>query len=224
MGRWIVLKKRLLVVGLVSLFCALWFFIKLQFTGVGTPWGELYLGWLIVPFFICLSMFLYSGGIIDGIDGLAGGVFFDNFFGLWFDRFSSTTNKSGHILFCFSWRYSGIFVVQYTAGAVLHVRTGSMALTITLSVVVFMTGTHGNGYGILVLPIVAAPLVVTTFSVIIQTFQRIAGGKKVFLWHHFIITTKQKVGHHTKVTMRYWILSIIFAIIGVIVAFLGKPI
>jgi len=104
-------------------------------------------------------------------------------------------------------------------------ETGSMALTLALSVVVFMTGTHGNGYGILVLPIVAAPLFVTTFSVIIQMLsKKLRNGKKVFLvaplHHHY----EAKGWPSYKVTMRYWILTIIFAIIGVIVAFLGKPI
>ena len=69
------LKKRLAVVAVVALLCGLWFYFKLGFSGIGTPWGEVYLGWLIVVFFVVLSMFIYSGGIIDGIDGLAGGVF-----------------------------------------------------------------------------------------------------------------------------------------------------
>ena len=87
-----------------------------------------------------------------------------------------------------------------------------------------MTGTPKNGYGIFVLPIVALPLLITTLSVIIQTLsKKFRNGKKVFLvaplHHHF----EAKGWPSYKVTMRYWILSIIFAIIGVTIAFLGKP-
>jgi phospho-N-acetylmuramoyl-pentapeptide-transferase len=103
-------------------------------------------------------------------------------------------------------------------------ETGSMALTIALAVVVFMTGTHSNGYGVFVFPIVALPLLITTASVVIQVLsKKLRNGKKVFLvaplHHHF----EAKGWPSYKVTMRYWILTIMFAIVGVTIAFLGKP-
>jgi phospho-N-acetylmuramoyl-pentapeptide-transferase len=48
--------------------------------------------------------------------------------------------------------------------------TGMMGLTITLGVVAFMTDSLGGGHGVLVLPIIALPLVVTVASNIIQVF------------------------------------------------------
>lgn len=70
------LKKRLLAVVAIGLSAGLWFFLKLDVTGINLPIiGVLELGWLFVPFFAVVTLAIYSGGIIDGIDGLAGGIF-----------------------------------------------------------------------------------------------------------------------------------------------------
>ena len=97
-----------------------------------------------------------------------------------------------------------------------------MALTLALAVVAFMTDSVTDGRGIAVLPIIALPLVVTTLSCIIQLFsKRLRNGKKVFLvaplHHHF-----EALGWPTaKVTMRYWVIAVICAVIGLIVAMVG---
>ena len=100
-------------------------------------------------------------------------------------------------------------------------ETGTMALTTTLTVVAFMTDKLASGYGLLVLPIIAMPLILTTFSSVIQEFSKRIRGKKVFLiapvHHHF-----EALGWPSyKVTMRYWILSLVFGIIGLIIALIG---
>lgn len=218
------LKVRLLAVGIVSLLCGFWFYTRLGVDGIGTPWGELYIGWFIVPFFILLSLLLYSGGVIDGIDGLAGGVFSIIFsaYGI-IAAYQQQTNLA---TFCFSLTGAILAFLWFNIPPARFYmsETGSMALTITLAVVVFMTGTPKNGYGIFVFPIVALPLLITTASVIIQMLsKKFRSGKKIFLvaplHHHF----EAKGWPSYKVTMRYWILTIIFAIIGVTIAFLGKP-
>jgi phospho-N-acetylmuramoyl-pentapeptide-transferase len=101
-------------------------------------------------------------------------------------------------------------------------ETGTMGLTVTLSVVAFMTDKLGGGYGLLVLPVIAFPLLATSFSNIIQIVsKKTRGGKKVFLvapiHHHF-----EALGWPAyKVTMRFWVIGIIFAILGLILALIG---
>lgn len=97
-------------------------------------------------------------------------------------------------------------------------ETGTMGLTITLAIVAFMTDALGEGYGILVLPIIAFPLVATSLSNIIQISSKKFRGKKVFLLapihHHF-----EALGWPSyKVTMRFWVIGVIFALTGVILA------
>ena len=95
-------------------------------------------------------------------------------------------------------------------------ETGMIGLTVTLSVVAFMTNT------VLLLPIIAFPLFITSISVVIQIASRkLCHGKKVFLFaplhHHFEALGWSKA----KVTMRYWIVGVIASIIGVIIALIN---
>src|SRR3989344_4796636 len=65
-----------LIAGALSGFIGWWFFDKLDITAVNIPYGApLEIGWLIIPLFIVVSLALYASGVIDGIDGLSGGVF-----------------------------------------------------------------------------------------------------------------------------------------------------
>ena len=96
-----------------------------------------------------------------------------------------------------------------------------MALTLMIASVAFLTDMKGQGNGVAVLPIIAFLLVATVASNIIQVLSKKFRGKKVFriapLHHHF-----EAIGWPSyKVTMRYWILSIIFAITGVAIALVG---
>jgi phospho-N-acetylmuramoyl-pentapeptide-transferase len=217
------LRVRLLIVGSVALFVAWWFFAKLEVFTINIPFnGELYLGWFIIPLFIITTLGLYASGVIDGIDGLSGGVFatiFAAYTGIAFYQqqinlaaFSATV--VGAIL-AFLW-------FNIPPARFYMSETGTMGLTITLAVVAFMTDSLGGGNGVLVLPIVAFPLVVTVLSIIIQIVSKeFRGGKKVFLiaplHHHF-----EAIGWPGyKVTMRYWVIGIIFALIGIIIALVG---
>jgi len=75
-GKGLRLSVRLAFVTLLSAAIGWWFYTKLGVTAVSLPGGgALELGILIIPFFIFLSFALYASGVIDGIDGLSGGVF-----------------------------------------------------------------------------------------------------------------------------------------------------
>jgi len=216
-------KKRIFVVAIIGLLCALWFYMKLDVVGIGLPFDRLlFLGPVFVPFFVLVVAALYSGGVIDGLDGLAGGVFatmFAAYGGIAFyqqqiDLAAFCAVVVGAIL-AFLW-------FNVPPARFYMSETGSMSLTVTLAVVAFMTDSLAGGYGILVLPIIAFPLAVTSASVIIQLLsKKLRNGKKVFLvaplHHHF-----EALGWPAyKVTMRYWIISIVLATLGMILALIG---
>ena len=97
-------------------------------------------------------------------------------------------------------------------------ETGIMALTMSLTIVVFMTDVIGGGEGVLVFPVIGILLVLTVLSDILQLFSKKIRKKKLFLiaplHHHF-----EALGWPgSKVTMRYWILGFVFAVIGVVLA------
>lgn len=214
------LKKRLLLVGLIGLFCAYWFYFKLEVSTIGLPLGHsIPLGLWFIPFFILIVIGLYTGGVIDGIDGLAGGVFASAFAA--YGGIAFYQHQVDLAAFC-AVIVGGILAFLWfniPPARFYMAETGSMSLTITLAVVAFMTDSLGGGYGILVLPIIAFPLIITSGSVVIQLLsKKLRNGKKVFLvaplHHHF----EASGWPASKVTMRYWIIGIVLAVLGMVLA------
>lgn len=211
------LKTRICVVLLLGAIGGWWFFVKLGIDSIHIPFvGELAIGLFFVPVFMITALALFSGGVIDGIDGLSGGVMAIIFYAYAVIAFFQ--NQIDLAVFC-----------AVVTGAILAFlwfnvpparfymsETGILGLTITLAVVAFLTKT------VVLLPIIAFPLFVASGSVIIQQLsKKYRGGKKVFLvapiHHHF-----EALGWSScKVTMRFWIISVVFSTIGVIVALIG---
>jgi len=172
---------------------------------------------LIIPFFIIVALATFSGGVIDGIDGLSGGVFASIF-----AAYSAIAFANNQIdIATFSGVITGVtlaFLWFNIPPARFYMgETGIMGLTITLAALAFLTDS------VLILPIVALPLVITSFSDIIQMIsKKLRNGKRVFrvapLHHHFEVIGWSRY----KITMRYWVLSIVFAIIGIILAIISR--
>ncbi|MFA5763936.1 MAG: hypothetical protein WCX27_01985 [Candidatus Paceibacterota bacterium] len=214
------LKKRLFLVTVISFLISLWFYYKLDVHTVNIPFlPSIDMGLFFLPVFVLITLLIYSGGIIDGIDGLSGGVFASIFAAYAIIAFfqdqinlaAFCTVVIGSIL-AFLW-------FNIPPARFYMSETGSMALTITIAIVAFMTDSLGEGRGIAVLPMIALPLIITTASVIIQIIsKKLRNGKKVFLiapiHHHF-----EAMGWPAqKVAMRYWIVSMICAFFGVVLA------
>lgn len=219
--RGIPLRIRLLFVTLISVFIGSWFYYKLGVTGIGIPTdGVLSLGIFIIPLFVFITIGLYAGGVIDGIDGLSGGVF-----GAAFMAYAGIAYFQNQInLAAFSATLAGGILAflwfNIPPARFWMTETGTMGLTMTLAVIAFMTDTLGGGYGIAALPVIAFLMVLTVFSNIIQIASKKFRGKKVFriapLHHHF-----EAIGWPSyKVTMRYWTVSIVCAIAGMTIALL----
>lgn len=210
------LRVRLCVVAVIASLCAWWFYDKLDVASISFfyPLGSINLGLLFIPFFVFVTLFLYAGGVIDGIDGLAGGIFAVifaaygclAFFQNQMDLAGLCAAITGGLL-AFLW--FNVPPARYYLS-----ETGTMGLTITLVVVAFLTDLGGDGKGVLVLPVIALPLVATVLSNVMQVASKKFFGKKFFriapLHHHF-----EAIGWPAyKVTMRYWIVAVIAATIG----------
>ena len=210
---------RLLVVALASGFLGWWFYDKLDISAISIPFdGYLELGILIVPFFVILSLVLYSSGIIDGIDGLSGGVFM--FIFLAYSAIAMTQHQID--LAALSASIAGALAAflwyNIPPARFYMTETGSMALTLTIATIAFMTDKMGDGVGLSVLPVVGALLFITVASAGFQVLSKKFLGRKIFkiapVHHHF-----EAIGWPSyKVTMRYWLLAIIFAFVGVLLS------
>lgn len=209
-------KYRILVVLGIALVGAWWFYFKLGITGLYIPFlGELDIGWLFIPFFILVMLGVFSGSVIDGIDGLAGGVMISAFssymviafFNDQIDLAAFSAVIVGGIL-AFLW--FNIPPARFYMG-----ETGMLGLTVTLSIIAFLTKQP------ILLPIIAFPLFITSISSSAQMFSKKYFKRKIFrvapIHHHF-----EALGWPSyKVTMRFWVVSVIFGFIGIIIALIG---
>lgn len=209
--------KRLLVVILMGLIGGLWFFYKLDVSAIHIPfWGPLELGFLFIPFFILVMIALFGSGVIDGLDGLSGGVMsiiFGTYAGIAFfqnqiDLAAFSAVIAGSTL-AFLW-------FNIPPARFYMSETGILGLTSTLTVVAFLTDS------VVMLPIIAFPLTLTVLVNIIQLTSKKFLGKKVFLaaplHHHF-----EAIGWPaSKIVMRYWVIGVIVAIFGMIITLIGR--
>lgn len=213
------LRYRLIMVFLMSLFIGWWFYEKLDVVAISIPFMEpFFVGAFIIPIIIIVTLALYASGVIDGIDGLSGGVFASIFAS--YAIIAYAQNQIDVAAFCAAIVGALLAFLWYNIPPARFYMsdTGTMGLTLALAVVAFTTDSLGGGVGVFVLPIIGALLAITVASVLLQMFWKKIFGRKLFrvapLHHHFEAIGWP--GH--KVTMRYWVLSVVFAFTGVILA------
>jgi phospho-N-acetylmuramoyl-pentapeptide-transferase len=217
------LARRLSIVGIIGLLGGWWFYAKLGVTTIGIPFAQPFLlGWLIMPFFAFVTLAIYAGGTIDGLDGLAGGVFaiiFMVYAGIAFGEGQTS-------LAAFSASIAGATLAflwfNIPPARFYMSETGSMALTLALAMTAFASDTLADGVGVFVLPLVAFPLTMTVITTLLQVFWKKVFHTKLFhiapIHHHF-----EALGWPAaKVTMRYWIITIITGVLGLALALLAR--
>jgi phospho-N-acetylmuramoyl-pentapeptide-transferase len=221
-GGGISFKRRMVFVALIGLAGGLWFYYKLGYTTMHIPLlfnfpegFDVFIGWFYIPLFIFVMLAAWAGGVIDGLDGLAGGAF-ASIFGA-FSLIAFSQGKADLATFCaiicgalFAFLWFNIPPARFYMG-----ETGVLGLTSTMTVVAFLTDS------VVVLPVIAGLLVMEAGSVIIQLIYKKIFKKKLWLstpiHHHF-----EAIGWPSyKVTMRFWILGIIFAALGVAIRLVG---
>ena len=210
-------KIKIGMICLIGLLISFWFYDKLQATAIHIPFdGELELGLLFIPFFITVMLGVFSASVIDGIDGLSGGVMAIIFIA--YSVIAFVHNQIDIAALCaviaggtLAFLWFNVPPARFYMG-----ETGMLGLTVALSVIAFLTNSS------LLLLVIAFPLVITSLSVVIQiNVYKYFNKRRVFkvapLHHHF-----EAMGwSREKIVMRYWILSVIFAIIGVIIALIS---
>ena len=203
---------RLGAVAAMGLFAGLWFYLKLGVTSVYVPfYGFFHIGGLLfVIFFVITTVALFSTSVIDGIDGLSGGIFSSIFSAFGAIAFMHHQFDISALCFVIAGGILAFLWFNIPPASFMMGETGIMAILLALSVIAFLTNS------VLYLPIIAFPLVVTSSSVILQLLWKKFLKRKLFLvaplHHHF----EAKGWPRQKIVMRYWIVSYICALLGVI--------
>ncbi len=216
MGRGLRFRFKIFLYMLVAAIGAWWFYFKLGYDFLHVPFfGDITVGIWFIPIFLFVVIGTsFSVNQTDGLDGLAGGVLALSFFCfgiiIYIQGRENVAALSGVMfggLLAFLW--FNVYPARFFMG-----DTGSMGLGVLLAIVAFLTNT------VLLLPIIGLVFVIEAFSYFGQIFWRRVFKKKLFLSapiHHHL----EALGWpETKVTMRFWILSSVAGIIGIIIYFL----
>ncbi len=198
-----------------------WFYQKLGFgrdIGIHIPgMGDYAIGLFYIPLFIFVIWFMANAvNVTDGLDGLAGGLLAVAFGA--YSLIALTQGRVGLSVFCGSvvgatlaYTWFNIHPARFFMG-----DTGSLALGASLGVVAMLTNT------LAVLPIIGLVFVVEFLSSLIQIGSKKFFGRKVFLvaplHHHFEALSWPE----TKVTMRFWVIGSVMAVVGLGIALFGR--
>jgi len=217
-GEGLKMRHRIVIYTTIAAFGAWWFFWKLGWDLIHIPFvGDFNIGWWYIPLFIfIIAATAFSVNETDGLDGLSGGVLLIAFASYGVIAFSQ--GKMNLAVFCgviigglLAFLWNNIYPARFFMG-----DTGAMSLGVTLGIIAMLT----NAF--LLLPFIGFILVMESASVIIQITSKKIRGKKVFLstpiHHHF----EAKGWPETKITMRFWMINGVMAVIGLILVFIEK--
>lgn len=217
LGAGLALRWRMSAMALVGLFCGWWMATKQGITSIHIPFGgswELGVIGFVIVFVIVLAA-TYSGTIIDGVDGLGAGVLGTIFMALGIIAIMQNKNDIATLCFATVGALFAFLWYNIPPARFMLSEVGSMGLTFMIAIIAFAID------AVAVLPIIAALLYITTASVVIQLASKRFRGKKVFLAAPVHIHLQLIGWPKYKVTMRYWVLSLMFAASGLAVFLLG---
>ena len=204
---------------------AWWFVDKLDFNSINIPIiGAFGMDpvWMVGPLvyavlFVLTVVFISNAvNITDGLDGLAAGTLATAFGS--FALISFVQGRIGLAVFCatilgalLAFLWFNIHPARFFMG-----DTGSLSLGATLAVVAMLTDS------LFILPIIGFVFVAEGLSSLLQRFSKKYFGRKIFIsapvHHHF-----EALGWpETKVTMRFWVISAVMAVIGITISLIGS--
>jgi len=212
------MRQRLLFYTLIAAAGAFWFYFKLDWDMLHIPFlGNWQIGWWYIPFFIFIIVSTaFSVNEIDGLDGLAGGTLLTAFGA--YGVIAFVQGKYDLAAFC------GVIIGALVAFLWFNIKparfimgdTGAMSLGVTLGIIAMLTNQA------LLLPVIGFLFVVESLSFFIQVASKKLRGKKIFLSspiHHHL----EAIGWpEYKIVMRFWLVSGISAVIGLILFLLDK--
>ena len=206
--------KLMLVIG-IAVVCGLWFYIKNDVSSFQVPYlGSLAVGGFIVVIFVVVVVATANSvNMSDGLDGLAGGLLATAFGA--YTVIALLQQRYGVAAFCLTivgsllaYVWFNIYPARFFMGDV-----GSFALGTALGVVAMITDT------LVLLPIIGFVFVLEAGSVLLQVIsKKLRHGKKIFrispIHHHF-----EAIGWpEAKVTMRFWVVGQVSAVVGLLLA------
>lgn len=212
-GRGLRMRDRFFFYALLGLGGAWWFYYKLDWNFINVPFlGDVTIGaWYILIFAFIIVASTFSANETDGLDGLLGGVALTILGALGViafvqERMDLVVFIAAIIGALVAFLWNNIYPAKFFMG-----DTGAMALGTTIGVIAMFLNVP------LLLPIIGIIFMIESGSVLLQLWSKKFRRKKIFfstpIHHHF-----EALGWpEMQVTMRFWVISAIGAIVGLII-------
>lgn len=213
------LRHKLFLELVLAAIVSYWLVFDLGITILHIPFiGVLDLGWLFFPFsMFTIIAFANAFNITDGLDGLASGVLMIALGAFW--TISSSILDTPLSVFIALWIGSLLAFLYFNVhpARIFLGDTGALSFGATFAVVGILLGKTP------VLVIIGGIFVVEVFSSLIQLLSKMIFRRKIIPAAPLHLWLQYRGWQETKIVMRFWILAIVLAVIGLWAALLTAP-
>jgi len=203
--------EKILIQAVSGLFIGVWINIIRDISTVWLPWmGSIEIGWLMIPLvMIAVISMTNAVNIADGMDGLSSGTLLSAFFAYMViaiiqQNIPLTILNATTIGALLAYLYFNIKPARFQMGDV-----GSLALGALIATNALMQDR------LLLLPVIGAVFVIEIGSSLIQGVYRRIFGKRLIKMAPLHLHLNLIGWSEEKVVMRFWLFSIIFAVVGI---------
>jgi phospho-N-acetylmuramoyl-pentapeptide-transferase len=210
------LRHKLVIEVILASIISFWLFNDLKIDIINVPYfGVFYISWFYMIFstFVIVS-FANAVNITDGLDGLATGVLMIALFSFWF--IAGAIFDSVMLTFLTAWiggliafLYFNIYPARLFLG-----DTGALSFGATFAVIGLILGRP------FALPLIGLFFVIEIMTSLLQLLSKKFLKRKIFPVAPFHLWLQMKGWEEPKIVMRVWIFSILFAVVGLMMAFL----
>ncbi len=210
------LRHKLIVEIILAVIVSYWMFAELDISIIYIPYfGVFKLSWLFIPFatFVIVA-FSNAVNITDGLDGLSSGVLLVALFAFW--AISVSILDTPLLIFIAVWTGGLIAFLYFNVhpARLFLGDTGALAFGATFAVIGLLLGK------VFALTIIGGLFVIEIGSSFLQLISKKYRGKKLFPAAPLHLLLQYRGWEEPKIVMRAWVVSILFAVFGLMIAFL----
>ncbi len=210
------LRYKLSLEIILAVLVAWWLFFDLKINFIYIPFfGVFQLGWWYVPLaaFVIVA-FANAVNITDGLDGLASGVMMISLISFWVISRSILDVPTS--IFISAWLGGLIAFIYFNIppARLILGDTGALSFGATFAVIGLALGKSIS------LTIIGGIFVVEIFTSLIQLLGKRFMKRKIFPVAPLHLWLQSRGWEESKIVMRFWIISILFAFFGLLIAFL----
>lgn len=212
----VTLKFKLVIEIILALVISYWLYADLKIHFVHVPFfGVFDIGYFYIAFAaFTIVAFSNAVNITDGLDGLATGILMISLASFWIIAASIIDVPTS--LFIGTW-LGGLMAFLYfniPPARIFLGDAGSLSFGALFAVIGLILGKSFS------LPIIGGIFLVEILSSFLQLLSKKLRGKKMFEVAPFHLYLQNKGWEESKIVMRFWLISILFSVFGLMLAFL----